>query len=108
MSIPKEDRYVPPPVWSDLIKSSGMERWEAFRIAHLNQQAADAARTEARSERDYAETLKPGGLKWGRNKDWQRLLKRAIAHERSARIRSERAEMWRRIAKEIPYPQILS
>ena len=107
-NLPTADRYVPAPVWSGVFLASGVERWEVLQLAKANEGAADAARKQARRARDLGEALKPGGIKWGFNKEWQKHIKRAVRWERHARILSERAEMWRRLAKQIPYPEIVS
>jgi len=85
----------PVPVWSGLLLACGLERWEVFRLAHLNQQAADDANLEAWRAREKAQ--------YGPKKEWQIQMKRAIEHERFARQRSERAQQLRKLAEQIPY-----
>jgi hypothetical protein len=91
------------PLWSDLVKSSGIEKQEALRMSDWNLRQVECLRGQAKEARQRSEELRPGKLKWG-NQTWQRCLKIAIRCERQARIRAERAEQWRRIAKGIPYP----
>ena len=67
-----------------------LERWEAIRIGHLNELAADG---DARQAAEWRERSASRGIRW------QRQVAIAIAHERSARQRYDRARAWRAYGK---------
>ena len=75
------ERVVMPPV---------IERWECFRIGHLNEQAADWDMLNAAEWRKRAASR---GIRW------QKQLANALHHERSARQRYARARAWRAYGK---------
>lgn len=77
------ERMVMPPV---------LERWECFRMGHINTLAADYEQKQAVEWRERAAK---------RGVRWQNQLAIAIRHERMARQRYARAREWREYAKTV-------
>lgn len=70
---------------SELVMPPAIERWECFRIGHLNNQAADDSMQHASEWRARASKM---------GNRWQKQVAIAIKHERSARKRYARAQSW--------------
>lgn len=75
-----------------LVRPPTLERWECFRLAHLNGLHAD---NEMERAREWRERAARRGIRW------QKQVAFAIDSERSARLRYARAREWKEYGKTV-------